>query len=806
MSLVKTVQSWPKEWATCPVYCKGYVVTNDDGSQQVSDGKRPINGSHKARFSPARTVLKIEEHPEIYKAAGVFTGALSDGLVVLDVDANLGAITMKWGDDLAKAPKIVSTKKNAAKFLFKVPKDLWHTVSDCTQACAGNQGFEILWSRMAVLTGAYPGKERLGAPEGQYTLTGDLNAIPEAPEWLIAIMQEVKERDNKRASSLTGNKQVDLYRNWSREKRLAICQACLTVIPIRGKGERHWWRIGAMLHAAGLGDDGLKLWSDWSRLDPEYASDWEKGNPCAKKWPDFKEEGGYTIRSLIGEANIHDPNQTRFKDTSLAKDVEEAESAAVTIRQVSLTFEEIIERGMKIYEGEDVARMNYELHALAMEARYKDQSGIEKLLLDHITQQNKGIGHSMAERKSSKRSYLIPGLLPSPYSILFFGEAGCGKSATAIALMKHVVDGLPFQLKDQLVPVERGPVIYFNGDMSEQDFEEEFDLHEIKHEADFHFEPDFNLYKRVQFVKTMNRIKPRMICIDSLSSCSGAKAGDENKAEFAQPLYWLNANNGTLWPACTIVVLHHSAKASGTARGSGAITAAVAEVWKIDAPAKDSGLSADQRVITIGKSRINRKGETLIQSQMDDLTVQIKEVRRKEEVQTKAGSVADKIMVRLQTSGKPMSRSDLNADVVVEGSAAAIRKSLQRLENRGVVEVTERSSGSGGKPEKYYSALRAWGESKTMGQHTQTPCNDRNEEWDTRSEGTGTSQAVPFSPGRNGTLSKKAKPAKECPIAESSAGAGSDPVGTQDLYPHAREQRSADEIAKLNDEAWNVWD
>ena len=42
----------------------------------------------------------------------------------------------------------------------------------------------------------------------------------------------------------------------------------------------------------------------------------------------------------------------------------------------------------------------------------------------------------------------------------------------------------------------------------------------------------------------MNKVKPSMIVIDSLSSCSGAKAGDENKAEFAQPLYWLSAKNG----------------------------------------------------------------------------------------------------------------------------------------------------------------------------------------------------------------------------------------------------------------------
>ena len=62
----------------------------------------------------------IEKQPETYKAIGVFTGPRSDGLVIFDVDKNLGAIEKKWGKDLKKAPKITSLKKNAAKFLFKV--------------------------------------------------------------------------------------------------------------------------------------------------------------------------------------------------------------------------------------------------------------------------------------------------------------------------------------------------------------------------------------------------------------------------------------------------------------------------------------------------------------------------------------------------------------------------------------------------------------------------------------------------------------------------------------------------------------
>ena len=61
-------------------------------------------------------------------------------------------------------------------------------------------------------------------------------------------------------------------------------------------------------------------------------------------------------------------------------------------------------------------------------------------------------------------------------------------------------------------------------------------------------------------------------------------------------------------------------------------------------PKKDSGLRNDQRVITIGKSRLNRSGESLLQTQNDDLTVSLVEAKKSEELQTRAGSVAERIM------------------------------------------------------------------------------------------------------------------------------------------------------------------
>jgi ribosomal protein S25 len=564
-----------------------------------------------------------------------------------------------------------------------------------------------------------------------------------------------------------------------------------------------WVKIGMSIHSV-LPTAGLALWSAWSAKDPEFAEEWVKGNPCEGRWKSFK-AGGIGLGTLIWMADQVDPKRARFSESSKSI-VEKAEEAA---REPNVPYLELIRRGMAAYENEDVAFMQYQLHNLAVEAKYKDQSALENVLLAYIKQQNRSSGFTMDKRTAATRDFLIPGLLPSNYMVLFYGEAGCGKSATALTLLKHVVDGIPFQLKNQLVPVEQGPVIYFNGDMSTTDFYEEYDLHEIKNHHLFHFEPDFDMQRRIQFQKKMSEVKPRMVVIDSLSSCSGSKAGDENKAEFAQPLYWMTQSNGELWPDCTIIVLHHAAKAGG-ARGSTAIAAAVSEVWNISHPKKDSGLSVDQRVITIGKSRINRQGETLIQTQNDDLTVSLVEASKPEELQTRSGTVGERIMNRLQTNQGWMSRQEMCSDPLINGSVAAIRKTLQRLENRGVVMVIERPS-SHGSATKLYKAVsttlstRAWGESIKVSHLEENPCNDRDVKGDT----TPGADICPTSPGTSALKGDNSAEKEECPTSKPSVDAGSASSGTSSLYSRAREksgERSMEELQRMRDQASKLWD
>ena len=67
----------------------------------------------------------------------------------------------------------------------------------------------------------------------------------------------------------------------------------------------------------------------------------------------------------------------------------------------------------------------------------------------------------------------------------------------------------------------------------------------------------------LSFIKLMQTYTPKLVVIDSLIGCSGGRAFDENKSDFAQPLYWLTRNNGVLFPRTTILIIHHANKNGG---------------------------------------------------------------------------------------------------------------------------------------------------------------------------------------------------------------------------------------------------
>ncbi|MEY4201000.1 MAG: hypothetical protein RLZZ265_2740, partial [Verrucomicrobiota bacterium] len=257
MKLLEFVRALPEGYAYAPIYRKGQVLPEG----QVSKGKTPLGRAHHQIMGPADVALQLERHPEVYGAVGVFTGPRSRGLVILDVDANLSKLQRKWGESLEGAPRVDSTKANAAKFLFRVPEEHWKEVKGVSLAATG-AGYEVLWGRQGLLYGAYPGSSDGKAPEGIYGLVGDLEAIPEAPAWLIAEMRDAAAQSEPVGKGLLKNRKALDFSDRTEDEVAEIVQDCLRVIPHLGQGSRDQWvQIGMAIHDALPNELGLTLWS-----------------------------------------------------------------------------------------------------------------------------------------------------------------------------------------------------------------------------------------------------------------------------------------------------------------------------------------------------------------------------------------------------------------------------------------------------------------------------------------------------------------------------------------------------------------
>jgi hypothetical protein len=475
---------------------------------------------------------------------------------------------------------------------------------------------------------------------------------------------------------------------------------------------------------------GFMLWSAWSAEDPDYAGEWENDNPCADVWNTFK-GNGVGIGTLIHLADREDPKRLRFSD-SLAKVVKAAQEKVVQeFRTATLDFEEVIRRSKQILNLDNPAEVNYKLNSLALQAGYRDQSALEKLIVDQIAFEKKVELLTVEElmEKEAKRDYLIPDVLPHPSVVLVYGAGGDGKSTAAWALAGHIASGKPFKVRGADVPVEQGPVLLLNGDQGLPQLKEQLIEADFPVNSDTYIRSDWHLRRYAQFIKLMERYKPKLVVIDSLIGCSGGAAFDENKSEFATPLYWLTKNNGQLFPATTILIIHHANK-NGGFRGTSAIRDAVDETWSLqnphnpenklqNRPMKDQRVEKHERLITIEKSRSGRSGTKLKLGQNEDLGFYIEDFTPEMDPEDNTpSSVAGRVLSRLRTAfPESRTKTDLLADPLVAGSAVAIKKTLQRMEDRKLI-VSYVLEGS---RSKHYQAVLACGEGQRLSPSTTKP-------------------------------------------------------------------------------------
>ena len=790
--LLAFVRQLPVGMAYAPIYAKGEKLP----SGSVSKGKTPTKRSHDSVMSPADVALQIERQPEVFQAVGVFTGGRSMGLVILDVDRNLSRLKKKWGDSLEGAPVVTSTKANAAKYLFRVPEALWGDVQGFGLSDTG-AGYEVLWGRQGVIYGAYPGSSDGKAPEGSYGFEGDLEAIPEAPAWLIAEMKERAGKGVEDAGFIRNRKALD-FSDRDPAEVAEIIQSALKVIPGQGAGSRdHWVKVGMAIHSELPTDLGLTLWSAWSAEDPEFSQEWEEGNPCEAAWRSFR-KGPVSLGTLFWMADQQMPGRLWLAE-DLRKVVEEVEGDNVTrIRQVVITYAEVIRRAKEIQQIQNPAEAAHAMNVLALEAGYRDAGALERLLIAQMQfeQQDDEMAMDSLLNKDLKFEYLIPDLLPCPGTVMIHGAGGDGKSMSAWTIAKHVARGIPFSVRGDLVPVEAGPVLILNGDQSEVQVQQQL--------RDLEFQPsdpvtvvmgwDLNWYYR--FVKLIEKHQPKLVIIDSITGCSRGSAFDENKKEFASPIYWLANNNGRMFPACTILLIHHANKTGGF-RGSTAIRDAVDEVWGLRRPDKkqveQTGYNA--RLITVEKSRAGRDGSKLLMKLESDLTFSLADYVELDTDSASPASIVDRVLQRLRAAyPRSLSRSDLAADALCGGSVAAIGKALQRLASRGLVEVVGQTS-TGARPSNLYQAVL----SRDM-------CVNKCPELGKPSQGLGSKKGQPLSVSSfDGEAGAKEDTPTACPDLLPSHTNGSGITG-QVFEPSPREERTPEELEQLMQEAARLWD
>ncbi len=715
MNLQQFVKMLPKHLVYAPIYRKGVEIKSKDGKILKATGKNPFGDSYDRDFSPEDVAYVLERNPKRFGAVGLFTGSKGKGLVILDVDKNLAIHKKKWGNTLDGAPCITSTKKNAAKYVFSVPEELWSSVkgrmlSEQTSTC-----YEILWNRQGLIFGAYPGSTT--SSEGIYGFEGDLDNVPTAPDWLIAEMKHIKANEQK--TGFLKNRSGLNISDRTEDERAQIIQECLSVIPTKGAGSReHWLHVGMAIHSELPNDVGLELWSVWSKNDPDYINEWDKHNPCEAVWKSFK-GSGRGIGSLIHDADEVDPKRLRFSPVS--KDiVDKAQNELlVRTRRVKMSFQEVKKEYMRICEEvADPGEQDFLMHQLAVDNEFKDLERLESCLMssEAFDLGSEEMTASELDAEDLSRSYVIPEILPTPAVLLLYGAGGDGKSMAAWALAKHISLGLPFEVQNNVVPIKKGKVLILNADQPKVQLREQLREQDYKMDNNTVVINGFQIKREYYFAQLIKKHKPTLVVIDSLIGSSAGRAFDENKSSFASPLYRLTNNNGHSFPATTILVIHHANKQGGF-RGTSSIRDAVDETWKLSKPDKELSeqLGTNTRIIRVEKSRFSRMGSCLLLKQLSDLSFELKDYKPKVENSSPA-SIIDRILEKLRTVyPETRSRIDLNADPLIGGNVTAIRKSLERLVDRGLIQIWEQKpSVNGGRPTNYYKAILVRGDKKSV--------------------------------------------------------------------------------------------
>ncbi|MGK7927937.1 MAG: DUF3553 domain-containing protein [Spirulina sp.] len=207
--------------------------------------------------------------------------------------------------------------------------------------------------------------------------------------------------------------------------------------------------------------------------------------------------------------------------------------------------------------------------------------------------------------------WVVHGLLPKGSATIVHAPGGTGKSLLMYDLLFQMLIGEDWN-EFPVLKKQKGLII--QTDETESDLIAHLHARGFTEGMDFKVKTDWSIEFLPQLYKEIQEENYAWIAIDSLTSVSRFSCVDENGVEYAIPI--LQLNNIASKTNTNILLLHHSNKTDGSARGTSAIQAAVSQVIKLDLD-KDSSDDC-LRIMTFTKSRARCPGAYRIRLHADE--------------------------------------------------------------------------------------------------------------------------------------------------------------------------------------------
>jgi len=235
-----------------------------------------------------------------------------------------------------------------------------------------------------------------------------------------------------------------------------------------------------------------------------------------------------------------------------------------------------------------------------------------------------------------RMQFLVPNLLMRPTQVMLHAAGGLGKTSACMGLATAVGRGTPMRIRGIELPVKQGPVLWIQNDQNPAKLLQDCEDNGINPALDkwFIVKRGFQINHTHEFAEWIRAYKPALVVVDSIGSCSTKMQVEEKDKAFASPFDYYAEKNGdpgeSGFPATSIIWIHHD-NASGEARGTRYLVAAVDEQWHLRTLSDEErealrgrGRSpANCRMIQIKKSRLGRQGDLLVVERDQDFAYSV---------------------------------------------------------------------------------------------------------------------------------------------------------------------------------------